>query len=1344
MSGKRSARMSASNTTIPFSLKGYGAFENAFLSQNCPLHMAALQTRTSGKQQELTAVLTGEDWEDFKAVCDESLRTKDQLACHRPSVLLQARCDLVLAALGHETSTRLQAAVAAWQKAVGHSFHAHVAGVCQPADQFRRTAVYERLAGVAPGLIREFETLADEFGGWNPALLTAAAACAELFGAVVTPAHTVRAHLLFTLGKEHGGALGKLTLQRMNFNSDGGGGAVYPDPVRNGFLIYEQDFQHALQQAWWREIRPHIPHCNFDICWSWHLFGDDGRHIDGSSQADADLQYLRSALLKPVCGRSAGMAFACAFRALRLQESLDPHVVITADFAAPFNEADKSSRDVGGVPDKLRADFERAGIDQVLTSSHEPMFSSSTSEVFSDPDGGIWLQPKRGPLKLFGLSTLDAFYSHASRNARITRTVKQKLAERSDVLLKTTCSPYVRSSLSERRPGDPLQKEPPEVPVPLSERQVNAVLRGRLREPRRLRLLAESGLGKSTLLIEAEHLIASAPDTRIPLRLGAGPKMSVRDDNNRWVRLPLLSDFQWDKPLDDLLADFAQQLLGDLLPDEPAASRLAWLQLAVQRGEIVFLLDSLDQTAGVVRLSKFLQLDGVRKCSVLLSARPETRRTEKSQSYEQIPWRTIWVDPFDNKRIRKFWAGTPMLKKLLESDDWAPLREVPVLLQQMKKLAARGLLENLPNREAVYHRTLEMLVQHGHGGLRDAGQNKMAVDDLLTVEDDLSQLAWETIQLEAAQGAADNAQFTGEVSGGNYSRFAKLYREKLEALDQLNLTTRQTYLDEFDIRQDRFAWRHFSFCEWFAGLHLAELSPDQQCQILQQHALDERWRWIIRFALSAAQRQRKTAVVEHLARTLLEAGAPFLLWTAISQDHVPVSTELEELCRWLVHRDRESWEESYDSATSPWSKRAAEDRPTLSPQTPDILKKMFRTGQAEPWNRRDSRWLHAAWQLVLENVDEPVYKEIHDAFLSEFETRVKAAAQRNKNRFRKDWQPADRGLLQLVPDDVLLELRVLPPATTAGVPTLEALHFWPAPNCGSYETRRDQFNSRLQDLQANYCLCPPVGWEHPYPDSGGKPRDPRECRVSGTSLRRRKDETWTEDKNQLHYLPVNYQLQRTPVTNLQFEAFDGYHRRFRQWQWYRPDMETELRRLDDHPVVEVSPYQADMLVIWLTGQGAFGTFRLPFEEDWEACARAGRDGDTDDFGIPWCDDQRRPIRNAQGQEQFHSLSSHGANCDGEYPEGLGEQGAYLNGTVPVGRYPVNGFAAVDCHGQAWEWMENGYYGSDREHRSVAGDTDGRCVRGGSGRNYAGSGRCSIRLRYVYRINGTGIRLSRTK
>jgi hypothetical protein len=52
---------------------------------------------------------------------------------------------------------------------------------------------------------------------------------------------------------------------------------------------------------------------------------------------------------------------------------------------------------------------------------------------------------------------------------------------------------------------------------------------------------------------------------------------------------------------------------------------------------------------------------------------------------------------------------------------------------------------------------------------------------------------------------------------------------------------------------------------------------------------------------------------------------------------------------------------------------------------------------------------------------------------------------------------------------------------------------------------------------------------------------------------------------------------------------------------------------------------------------------------------------SDEFGIPWCDEQQRPILNGKGQEQFDSLSSHGANFNGNYPDGQAEVGPDLNG-----------------------------------------------------------------------------------
>src|SRR6185295_18092230 len=98
------------------------------------------------------------------------------------------------------------------------------------------------------------------------------------------------------------------------------------------------------------------------------------------------------------------------------------------------------------------------------------------------------------------------------------------------------------------------------------------------------------------------------------------------------------------------------------------------------------------------------------------------------------------------------------------------------------------------------------------------------------------------------------------------------------------------------------AWRHFSLCEWFAGLHLAELPTGEQEALLRQHCRDERWQWIIRFALSAAQRMGQSNVVNRLARFLVTYGGVFLAWNAIRSDKINLNQELEQLVRWLVHR----------------------------------------------------------------------------------------------------------------------------------------------------------------------------------------------------------------------------------------------------------------------------------------------------------------------------------------------------------------------------------------------------------------------------------------------------------
>lgn len=1338
---------------LPDWLKHPNSFPDRFLGQSCPLLEAARETQQSGRQQELIALVTGDAWQRFLSLCDSTWRKGAGTEQHRPSVVLKARGNLVLAAMGHDSAVNLHSAVQQLQSATNSQFVPQLTEYSNDATRFDSTEIFRRLRTTGT-VVEQFRQLAIEFGGWNSALLSTAAAYAEIFSPAPAPTHEVKTHLLFALGQTHGGQVARLTLQRLDFDTDAGGGACYPDPVSITYIKSHACFQEALQQAWWREVMPQITNCRFDIRWSLQFVGDPRRHND---DADPNLRDLRTQQMLPLSGPSAGMAFACAFRALRLTETLDPHMAITADFAAHFDETNSDALPVGSVPDKLRAELERAGIDEVLTSSDDEYFTNEG--IQPDTDGVRICQPQRGKLKLIGLPDLDAFYKRASRHARLTTRVKKHLARRAMDLLQSTCNPYVRSSLSDRQPGDPSKQEPSEVPVPLSDSQVNSVLLGQLDGTERLRLLAESGLGKSTLLIEAEHLIASNADSRIPLRLGAGPASCSKDDLGRWTRLPLLSDFDWQKNTPDLLSDLAERLLGHILP--VGSERTEWFQQAVDRGEVVFLLDSLDQTDKALKFDKFSKADGVRKCPLLLSARPETRRT-KSQGYAGINWQTLWVDPFDDGRIRKFWCDDPLLVRLvvrlLRETDWKPLREVPVLLQQMKRLAQKGLLENLPNREAVYHRTLEMLAQHGHAGMEDAGHHQTAQDDLFTVEQLLSEIAWITISLESKTTGNGGAGFTGELGGAAYSQFAKSHRAQLDALDQLNVTTRQTYLDEFGQRYDQFAWRHFSFCEWFAGLHLASLTAEEQEACIKEHALDERWAWIVRFAMSAAIRQQDQAAVDHLATSLLSYGAPLLLWTCIDKDHEGVTEELDTLCRWFVHRDCDSWEWEVESYITPWAGRVDEsDRPVMNDNAAAILKRMFAVDECDLRERRDSRWLNPAWQLVQENLpsdDQPnescspvqkICREIRDCFLSEFETRVCIAAQRNQGRFRADWHSDDQGLLQLAPDDVLLQLGVLPQQTGGGS-TEQQIRNWPAATIGNYEQRRDTFNGRLTELGVNFCLCPPRGWEHPHYDADGSGRHPRECDVEGTRLRRKIDGDWVQEPidstSVHHFLPETFELQRTPVTNLQFEAFDPSHRRWRQSQWYRPEMEDKRRALDDHPAVEVSWHQAQMMCIWLTGRGTFGTFRLPFEEDWEACCRAGRDRGRDEFGIPWCDEQQRPVLDSDGNEQFCSLSSHGANFAGGAPHGRAEKGPYFDGTVPVGQYPANGFGAADQHGQVGEWCETEYAAYLRDDELFKLSL--HCIRGGNWKSYGGHCRTLCGTRNDVRSNSCGFRVSRTK
>ena len=135
---------------------------------------------------------------------------------------------------------------------------------------------------------------------------------------------------------------------------------------------------------------------------------------------------------------------------------------------------------------------------------------------------------------------------------------------------------------------------------------------------------------------------------------------------------------------------------------------------------------------------------------------------------------------------------------------------------------------------------------------------------------------------------------------------------------------------------------------------------------------------------------------------------------------------------------------------------------------------------------------------------------------------------------------------------------------------------------------------------------------------------------------------------------------------------------------------------DAHPVVCVSWRDALAYVGWLSGLTG-KEYRLPSESEWEYAARAGT------------------------ATPFHTgatISTDQANYDGNYVYGNGRQGAYREGTLPVGSFPANGFGLHDVHGNVWEWVQDCWHGNYEGAPSdgsawASGDCSVRVLRGGA-------------------------------
>lgn len=210
------------------------------------------------------------------------------------------------------------------------------------------------------------------------------------------------------------------------------------------------------------------------------------------------------------------------------------------------------------------------------------------------------------------------------------------------------------------------------------------------------------------------------------------------------------------------------------------------------------------------------------------------------------------------------------------------------------------------------------------------------------------------------------------------------------------------------------------------------------------------------------------------------------------------------------------------------------------------------------------------------------------------------------------------------------------------------------------------------------------------------------------------------ERPQMRVTLTRYYIARHPVTNDQYEVFDG-SRRARRGGKSHPQ--------GNHPVTSVSSLEAIKFCQWLS-QREGKRYRLPTEAEWEYAAK-GAEGRV----FPW--------GTATGQGNLANFADKNTRfmwSDFNIDDGWAE-------TSPVGAYPLGSspFGVEDMAGNVWEWCLDyfePYRAQDRVNPRGPSHGAQRVYRGGSWKSRFGSLKTTTRgfNQPSYASNDVGFRV----